>query len=338
MRERERDKLREGEKGDSKTASPRPATRDCRLSRSLALNRPRRTSPVSCRRLPLMIHLDHPPSVSTPTTQPLALQNNDHFSWNTISTSSRNSEPRALSKDTSPSVPSPSIAPRFLPDKALQNTSPIHRQLSLTPPSTPRRDAEAEVASAPTALTSMISSAPPTISQDAPSGPPPNAQQDSMVENHPPSRPLTPLSELSPVPDNDEDAALDAPGADKGEGSSSLQAASSSPSRQIPANLEATSSHIRISPSRPHPSSDHSPQRGSLSGPSGSGPSPKAELILRLNAELIKCDLHGVYHTLADSLFIVFRICMEFQSRAIPTDDQRYQQSVPSLHKTTRQS
>lgn len=274
-----------------------------------------------------MIHLDHPPSVSTPTTQPLALQNNDHFSWNAISTSSRDSEPRALNKDASPSIPS---APPFPPDKALQNTSPIHRQSSLTPPSTPRRDGEAEVASAPqTAPTSITTSAPSTISQGAPSGSPPNPQQDSMVENPPPSRPLTPLSELSPVPDNDEDAPLDAPGADKGEGSSSLQTAASSPSRQIPANLEATSSHIRISPSRPHPSSDHSPQRGSLSGPSGTGPSSKAELILRLNAELIKCDLPSVQLALANSLFTVFRICMEFQSRAIPTDDQRYQQSVP---------
>jgi hypothetical protein len=282
-----------------------------------------------------MIHLDHPPSVSTPTTQPLALQNNDHFSWNAISTSSRDTEPRSLNKDTSPSVPSAPIAPPFHPDKALQNTSPIHRLSSLTPPSTPRRDGEVEVASAPqTAPTSITAS---TISQGAPSGSPTNPQQDSMVENPPPSRPLTPLSELSPVPDNDEDAPLDAPGADKGEGSSSLQTAVSSPSRQIPANLEATSSHIRISPSRPHPSSDHS-QRGSLSGPSGTGSSSKAELILRLNAELIKCDLPSVYLTLANSLFIVFRICMEFQSRAIPTDDQRYQQSVPSLHKTTRQS
>ena len=250
-----------------------------------------------------MIHLDHPPSVSTPNTQPLALQNNDHFSWNAISTSSRDSEPRALNKDTTPSVPSASIAPPFPPDKALQNTSPIHRQSSITPPSTPRRDGEAEVASAPpTAPTSLTASAPPTIS---PTDPLPNPQQDSMVENPPPSRPLTPLSELSPVPDNDEDGPLDAPGADKGEGSSSLQTAASSPSRQIPVNLEATSSHIRISPSRPHPSSDHSPQRGSLSGPSGTGPSPKAELILRLNAELIKCGLSSVYHTLANSLFIV---------------------------------
>src|SRR6267154_2213537 len=246
--------------GDSKTASHRPATRDCRLS--LALARPTvrldpSSSSVSCRRLPLMIHLDHPPSVSTPTTQPLALQNNDHFSWNPISTSSRDSEPRALNKDSSPSA---SIAPPFPPDKALQNTSPIHRLSSHTPPTPPRRDGE--VASAPTAPSSITASAAPTISQDAPTDPPPNPQQDSMVENPPPSRPLTPLSELSPVPDNDEDAPLDAPGADKGEGSSSLQTATFSPSRQIPANLEATSSHIRISPSRPHPSSDHSPQRG----------------------------------------------------------------------------
>jgi hypothetical protein len=332
----------EGERRNSKTASPRPATRDCTRSwpgqPSALTPPPPRFRAVVCR-LPLMIHLDHPPSVSTPTTQPLALQNNDHFSWNAISTSSRDSEPRALNKDTSPSVPSTSIAPPFRPEKGLQNTSPIHRQSSLTPPSTPRRDSEAEVASAPpTAPTSITASAPHTISQDAPTDPPPNPQQDSMVENPPPSRPLTPLSELSPVPDNDEDAPLDAPGADKGEGSSSLQTVTSSPSRQIPVNLEATSSHIRISPSRPHPSSDHSPQRGSLSGPSGSGSNSKAELILRLNAELIKCDLPSVYHTLANSLFIVFRICMEFQSRAIPTDDQRYQQSVPSLHKTTRQS
>ena len=248
-----------------------------------------------------MIHLDHPQSVSTPTTQPLALQNSDHFSWNAISTPSRDSEPRALNKDTPPSVPSAPIAPPFPPDKALQNTSPIHRQSSLTPPSTPRRDGEAEVASAPpTAPTSITASAPPSISQDAHTDSPSNPQQDSMTENPPPSRPLTPLSELSPVPDNDEDAPLDVPGADKGEGSSSLQTATSSPSRQIPANLEATSSHIRISPSRPHPSSDHSPQRGSLSGPSGTVSSPKAELILRLNAELIKCDLPSVYHTLTD--------------------------------------
>lgn len=253
-----------------------------------------------------MIHLDHPPSVSTPTTQPLALQNSDHFSWNAISTSSRDSEPRALNKDTSSSVPSTSIAPPFPPDKALQNTPPIHRQSTLTPPSTPRRDSEAEGASAhPTAPASIITSAPPAISQDAPTDSPSNSQQDSMVENPPPSRPLTPLSELSPVPDNDEDAPLDAPGGDKGEGSSSLQTATSSPSRQIPANLEATSSHIRISPSRPHPTSDHSPQRGSLLGPSGTGSSPKAELILRLNAELIKCDLPSVYNALANSLFIL---------------------------------
>ena len=283
---------------DSKTASPRPVTRDCRHSRSLLARPTVRFDPLLLGFVPssaLMIHLDHPPSVSTPTTQPLALQNSDHFSWNAISTSSRDSEPRALNKDASPSA---SIAPSFPSDKALQNTSPIHRQPSLTPPSTPRRDGEAEVASAPpTAPTPITTSAPPTISQDAPTDPPSNPQQDSMLENPPPSRPLTPLSELSPVPDNDEDAPLDGPGADKGEGSSSHQTATSSPSRQIPANLEATSSHIRISPSRPHPSSDHSPQRGSLSGPSGTGSSPKAELILRLNAELIKCDLPTVYRS-----------------------------------------
>src|SRR6266478_2024002 len=127
-----------------------------------------------------MIHLDHPPSVSTPATQSLALQNNDHFSWSAISTS-RDSEPRALNKDTTPSVPSASIAPPFPPDRAIQNTSPIHRQSSLTPPSSPRRDGESEVASAPpTAPTPINASAPPTISQDASTDPPPNPQQDSV--------------------------------------------------------------------------------------------------------------------------------------------------------------
>ena len=284
-----------------------------------------------------MIHLDHSPSVSTPNTQALALQGNDHFSWNTISTSSRDSEPRALNKDNSPSVLSASILLPFPPEKAMQNPSPIHRRSSLTPPSSPRRDGEAEGASAPpTAPTPITASAPTPISQDASADPPPNPQQDFVAENPPPSRPLTPLSELSPVPDNDEDAPLDTQGTDKGEGSSSLQTTTSSPSRQISVNLEATSSHIRISPSRPHPSSDHSPQRGSLSGPSGTASNSKAELILRLNAELIKCDLPSVYLSLANFLFI--RICMEFQSRAISTDDQRYQQSVPLLLKTTRQS
>ena len=245
-----------------------------------------------------MIHLDHQPSVSTPTTQPRVIQNNDPFSWNTISTSSRDSEPRALNKDNSPPVLSASIAPPFPPEKATQNTSPIRRRSSLTPPSSPRRDGEAEVAPTSTAPTPITAPAAHPISQDASADPPPNPQQDFVVDNPPPSRPLTPLSELSPVPDNDEDAPLDAQVADKGEGSSSLQTTASSPSRQIPANMEASSSHIRISPSRPHPSSDHSPQRGSLSGPSGTASSAKAELILRLNAELIKCDIPSTYRSL----------------------------------------
>lgn len=279
---------------------PRPATADTH-SRTWPGQQSSRPSPLSSPRLPLMIHLDHPPSVSTPSTQSLALQNNDHFSWNTIS---RDSEPRALNKGNSPSAPSGSIAPHFAPDKAIQNTSPIHRQSSLTPPSSPQRDGEAEVASAPpTAPTPVTAPAPP---QDASADPPPNPQQDFVVENPPPSRPLTPLSELSPVPDNDEDAPLDLQGTDKGEGSSSLQTTTSSPSRQIPLNLEASSSYIRISPTRPHPSSDHSPQRGSLSVPSGTASSSKAELILRLNAELIKCDLPNGYHSLANSLSLEF--------------------------------
>ncbi|KAI0302941.1 hypothetical protein BC826DRAFT_321615 [Russula brevipes] len=267
-----------------------------------------------------MIHLDHPPPVSTPTTQPLALQNNDHFSWShPISTSSRDSEPRAVNKDNSPSVPSPSIVPSFSPDKAIQNTSPIPRQSSLTPPpSSPRRDTEAEAAStAATVSTPATAPAPPPLLQGASADPPPQPQQDPTVENHPPSRPLTPLSELSPVPDNDEDPPPDAPTTDKGDGSSSLQP-TPPPSRQIPVNLEAISSHIRISPSRPHPtSSDHSPRRPSFSAPPGTPSNPKADLMFQLNIEL-------------------FKICMEFQSRAIPTDDQRYQQSVHSLLKTTQ--
>ncbi|KAH9956808.1 hypothetical protein BC827DRAFT_1378451, partial [Russula dissimulans] len=250
-----------------------------------------------------MIHLHHSQPVSTPTS-------NDHFSWNSISTSSRDSEPRVLNRDNSPSVPSASIAPPFSPDKALQNTSPIPRQSSLTPPpSSPRRDPEQQGASAPS--TAPTPATAPHLSQVTSPDPPLSSQQDPAVENPPPSRPLTPLSELSPVPDNDEDAPPDAPGADKGEGLSSFQPVSS-PSRQIPVNLEATSSHIRISPSRPHLTSDQSPQRGSVSAASGTSSSPKAALILQLNAELIK-------------------ICMEFQSRAIPIDDQRYQQYANRL-------
>lgn len=238
-----------------------------------------------------MIHLDHPP-VSTPTTQPLALQNNDHFSWNAISTSARDSEPRALNKDNPPSVPSVSIAPPFSPGKAVQNNSPIPRQSSLTPPpSSPRRDGEAEAAPTPLAVSNTATvPAPPSLSQHASPDPPTNSQQDPSVENHPPSRPLTPLSELSPVPDNDEDPPTDVQGADRGEGSSSLQPTSSSPSRQIPINLEATSSHIRVPPSRPHPtSSDHGSQRGSFSAPSGNPLMSKAPFVLQLNSELIKC-------------------------------------------------
>jgi hypothetical protein len=253
-----------------------------------------------------MIHLDHQPSVSTPNTQPRTLHSNDPFSWNTISASSRDSEPRALNKGNSPPVLSASIAPPFPSEKATQNTSPIHRQSSPTPPTSPRRNGDAEVASAPTVPTTITAPAAPSVSQNASADPPPNSQQDFVVDNPPPSRPLTPLSELSPVPDNDEDAPLDAPGADKGEGSSSLQTTTSPPSRQIPPSLEATASHIRISPSRPHQSSDHSPQRGSLSGPSGSVSSAKAELILRLNAELIKCDPFNIYYYLAHFLFLEF--------------------------------
>lgn len=230
----------------------------------------------------------HSPAVSTPTTQPLGLQTNDHFSWNPIPTSSRDSEPRALQKDNSPSVTSTSLTAPFSssPDKVTQNTSPLPRQSSLTPPpSSPRRDGEADPSAA--------ASVPPPISQDASLDPPPIPQQDSSAENPPPSRPLTPLSELSPVPDNDEDAPSDPPGADKGEGPSSLhQPMSSSPSRQNPIKLEATSSQSRISPTRPHPlSSDQPPQRSSFSAPSGATPNSKAALILELNAELLKCDL-----------------------------------------------
>ncbi|KAI0250518.1 hypothetical protein BJV78DRAFT_552152 [Lactifluus subvellereus] len=251
----------------------------------------------------------HSPAVSTPTTQPLGLQNSDHFSWSPIPASSRDSEPRVLQKDNSPSVTSASLTAPFSsssPDKVTQNTSPIPRQSSLTPPpSSPRRDGEAEP--------SATAPVPPPISQDASPDSPHIPQQDSAVENHPPSRPLTPLSELSPVPDNDEDASSDPPGADKGEGPSSLQPISSSPSRQNPIKLEATSSQTRISPTRPHPlSSDQPPQRSSFSAPSGTTPNSKAALILELNAELLK-------------------ICMEFQTRVIPTDDQRYQQYASRL-------
>ena len=242
------------------------------------------------------VHLDlalyssmiHPPAVSTPTTQPLGLQNNDHFSWNSISSTSRDTEPRALQKDNSPSVPSASMAAPFSPGKTAQNTSPNPRQSSLTPPpSSPRRDGEAELTSAP-------APAPPPppqpLPQDASPNPSTAPSQDPTIENPPPSRPLTPLSELSPVPDNDEDAPSDPPGADKGEGPSSLQPTSSSPSRQIPVNLETPSSQTRISPSRPHPtSSDHSPQRASFSAPVGAASNTKAALILGLNAELLKC-------------------------------------------------
>jgi hypothetical protein len=254
----------------------------------------RSSHPVSCSALPFMIHLDHPPSVSTPTTQPLALQSNDHFSWNSISTAARDTEPRALNKDGSPSVPSASIVPPFSPDKTIQKTSPIPRQSSLTPPpSSPQRDGEAEAASAPPTVSNTITApTPSTHSQGASPDPPLNPQHDPAVENPPPSRPLTPLSELSPVPDNDEDASPDAQGADKGEGSSSLQPTFSSPSRQIPVNPEATSSHIRVSPSRPHPtSSDQSSQRGSFSAPSGAPSIPKASFVLQINTELIKCAL-----------------------------------------------
>jgi hypothetical protein len=222
--------------------------------------------------LPFMIHLNHPPAVSTSTGQALGLQTNDHFSWNSIS---RDSEPRALQKDNSPAITAPG--------KTVQNTSPVPRQSSLTPPpSSPRRDGEAEATSAP---------APPPplhpLPQNASPHPSPVPPQDPAIENPPPSRPLTPLSELSPVPDNDEDASSDPPGADKGEGPSSLQP---SPSRQIPVRLETPSSQTRISPSRVHPtSSDHSPQSASFSTPVGAASNTKAALILGLNAELLKC-------------------------------------------------
>ena len=238
-----------------------------------------------------MIHLDHPPAVSTPTTQPLGLQSNDHFSWNSISSTSRDSEPRALQKDNSPSAPSAPMSAPFSsssPGKAVQNTSPVPRQSSLTPPpSSPRRDGEAEATSAP-------APAPPPhpLPQNASPDPSSATPQDSAIENPPPSRPLTPLSELSPVPDNDEDAPSDPPGADKGEGPSSLQPISSSPSRQIPMGLQTPSLQPRISPSRAHPtSSDHSPQRASFSAPIGAASNTKAALILGLNAELLKCGV-----------------------------------------------
>jgi hypothetical protein len=240
----------------------------------------------------------HSPAVSTPTTQSLGLQSNDHFSWNPIPTSSRDSEPRAFQKDNSPSLTSASLTAPFSsssPDKVPQNTSPIPRQSSLTPPpSSPRRDAEAD-----------LSVTVPPISQDASPDPPSMPQQGPAVENPPPSRPLTPLSELSPVPDNDEEAPSDPPGMDKGEGSSH-QPTVSSPSRQISVKLEATSSHTRISPTRFHPiATDQPPQRSSFSAPSGTTPISKAALILELNAELLKCDLpipifHDMTHHLAE--------------------------------------
>src|SRR5216683_1942045 len=271
-------------------ASPRPVhSRSRSPARSLLAHSSR---PLSCTLLPFMIHLGHSPPVSTPTTQPLTLQSNDHFSWSAIPTPARDSETRALNKDSSPSVPSPSIAPPFSPDKAIQNTPPIPRLSSLTPsPTSPRRDSEAEGASAPlTASNTATASAPTPLSQNASPDPPPNPQHDPAVENPPPSRPLTPLSELSPVPDNDEDAPPDVQSSDKGEGSSSLQPTSSSPLRQIPINLEATSSHIRVSPSRPHPTaSDHSPQRSSFSAPASIPSIPKATFVLQINSELIKC-------------------------------------------------
>lgn len=236
-----------------------------------------------------MIHLNRPPAVSTPTTQSLGLQNNDHFAWNSISSNSRDSEPRALQKDNS-SVPSASMPAPFSPGKAPQNTSPVPRQSSLTPPpSSPRRDGESEATSAPPPLPPPPPQPP---SQDASPDPSSAPPQDPALENPPPSRPLTPLSELSPVPDNDEDAPSDPPGADKGEGPSSLQPTSTSPSRQIPVNLETPSLQTRISPSRPHPtSSDHSPQRASFSAPAGAASNTKAALILGLNAELLKCGV-----------------------------------------------
>jgi hypothetical protein len=289
-----------GVRGEIPSSTPRSHGSHNRISLTLtlsgtALSSPGRSShPVSCTVLPFMIHLDHSPPVSTPTTQPLALQSNDHFSWNTISTAARDTEPRALNKDGSPSVPSASIVSPFSPGRATQKTSPIPRQSSLTPPpSSPRRDGEAEAASAPPTVSNAATTpAPPTISQDASPDPLPNPQHDSAVENPPPSRPLTPLSELSPVPDNDEDASPDAQGADKGEGSSSFQPTSSSPSRQIPVNLEATSSHIRVSPSRHHPSSSgQSSQRGSFSAPSGAHSISKPTFVLQINTELIKCAL-----------------------------------------------
>ena len=238
-----------------------------------------------------MIHLNHPPAVSTPTTQPLGLQNNDHFSWNPISSTSRDSEPRALQKDNSPSAPSAPMTAPFASSssgKTAQNTSPVPRQSSLTPPpSSPRRDGDVEVTSAPAPAPPPP---PPPLLQNASPDPSSAPPQDPALENPPPSRPLTPLSELSPVPDNDEDAPSDPPGADKGEGPSSLQPISSSPSRQIPVGLEAPSSQTRISPSRTHPtSSDHSPQRASFSASVGATSNRKPTFILELNSELLKC-------------------------------------------------
>ena len=238
----------------------------------------------------LISSMIHPPAVSTTTTQPLGLQNTDHFSWNSISSTSRDSEPRALQKDNSPSVPSASMTAPFSPGKTAQNTSPLPRQSSLTPPpSSPRRDGDAEVTSA---SAPALPPPPQPPSQDASPNPSSVLPQDP-ADNPPQSRPLTPLSELSPVPDNDEDAPSDPPGVDKGEGPSSLQPTTSSPSRQMPVKLEAPPSQTRISPSRPHPTfSDHSPQRASFSAPAGAASNTKAALILGLNAELLKCGVH----------------------------------------------
>ncbi len=286
-------KEKDKEEIDSKTAPRHLFAHHTHLPLRPHLARPTSSTISPSNFLPFMIHLDHhhPPAVSTPTTQPLGLQNNDHFSWNSISSTSRDSEPRALQKDNSPSIPSAPMTAPFSsssPGKTAQNTSPVPRQSSLTPPpSSPRRDGEAEATSAP-----APAPAPPPqpLPQDASPDPPSATPQDPAVENPPPSRPLTPLSELSPVPDNDEDAPSDPPGADKGEGPSSLQPISS-PSRQIPVNLETPSSQTRISPSRPHPtSSDHSPQRASFSAPAGAASNTKAALILGLNAELLKCS------------------------------------------------
>jgi hypothetical protein len=239
--------------------------------------------------------LNRAPAVSTPTTQSLGLQNNDHFAWNTISSASRDSEPRALQKDNSPSVPSANMSAPFSPGKAAQNTSPVPRQSSLTPPpSSPRRDGEADATSAPPPPPPP----PQPPSQDASPDPSSAPPQDPTGENPPPSRPLTPLSELSPVPDNDEDAPSDPPGADKGEGPSSLQPTSTSPSRQMPVKSEAPSIQTRISPSRPHPtSSDHSPHRASFSAPVGGASNTKAALILGLNNELLKCGVSPTHPT-----------------------------------------